>query len=104
MLNFINAVIAWIKRPVVERAVKTFIEATAAQAAVYTTVVPTTPGVKTSASISVGAAVLSVLWNSLQAWATNTKSARLDRIAAAIDAAVDARLAAQKVPGNTPSA
>lgn len=86
------------------RAFKTFVEATAAQAALYTTVVPNTPGVKTGVAVSVGATVLSLVWNGLVAYATKTKSAKLDQLATAIDKAVDARLAAQAVvppgPGN----
>lgn len=91
----VASVTSFFSGPLVERAVKTFIEATAAQAAVYTTVVPNTPGIKTSASISVGATLISLVWNGLTKWALNTKNAKLDALAQAIDRAVDARLAAQ---------
>jgi hypothetical protein len=84
--------------PVIERAFKTFVEVTAGQAAVYTTLVPAAPDLKVSAAVSLGATALSVGWNLLIAWATKTKSARLDRIAAAIDKAVDARLKEQGQP------
>jgi len=77
------------------RAVKTFIEVTAAQAALYTTVIPNTPPVRTSGAISLGATVLAVAWNLALAWATKAKSAKLDALAAAIDKVVDQRLTEQ---------
>ena len=80
---------------VVKRAYKTLVQATAAQAALYTTIVPNPPSVQTSAAVSGGAALLSIVWNGGLTWITNTKSARLDKLAVAIDRAVDARLAAQ---------
>jgi hypothetical protein len=100
--SVISRVQAWATSPVVERAIKTFVEATAAQAALYTTVVPDSPGVKGSATISVGATVLSVVWNLLIAWATKAKSAKLDALAQAIDNAVDARLALRAAEQTTP--
>lgn len=96
--NVITKVQAVAASPVLERAFKTFVEVTAAQAALYTTVVPSTPGVKTAGAVSVGATVLSVGWNMLLAWATKTKSAKLDQLAAAIDQLADARLKEQGQP------
>lgn len=88
-------VTSFIKNPIVERAYKTFIEITAAQAALYGTVVPDSPGVKASAVISTSATVLSVVWNGALLWFTNTRSAKLDRLAQAIDTIVDKRIAEQ---------
>lgn len=84
--------------PVVERAFKTFVEATATQAAIYTTITPNTPGVKIAGAVSLGATALSIVWNGLVLWATKAKSAKLDQLAAAIDKIVDARLAEQHAP------
>jgi hypothetical protein len=80
-----------------QRVVKTIIEVVAAQAALYTTVIPNPPTIAASGALAGGAGVLALVWGLLLAWATNTKSAKLDSLAAAIDKAVDARLAAQKV-------
>jgi hypothetical protein len=66
----LKAIVTFIQKlaadPIVERSFKTFVEATAAQAALYTTVVPSSPGVKGTAAVSVGATVLSVLWNLIE--------------------------------------
>lgn len=80
------------------RAYKTFVEATVAQATLYGTVIPDPPAVKTSATISVSAAVVSVAWNLGIQWFLKTKNARLDKLAAAIDSIVDARLKEQGQP------
>ncbi len=94
----------FLKSPIIERAYKTFVEVTAAQAALYGTVVPNAPGVKTSAAVSTGATALAIAWNLGLAYFTNVKSAKLDKLAEAIDRAVDARLAAQAAPAPVPPA
>jgi len=86
----------------VERAIKTFVEATAAQAALYTTVVPNSPGVKTSAAVSGGATVLSVVWNLLLTWVGKAKAAKLAAFAAAVDQAVSAQLAVREALAQPP--
>lgn len=94
----------FIKNPIVERAYKTFVEITAAQAALYGTVVPDSPGVKASAAISTGATVVSLVWNGALLWFTKTRSAKLDALAAAIDAIVDKRIAEQSATAPTSGA
>ena len=86
---------AFYQNPIFERAYKTLVEVTAAQAALYGSVVPHAPSVQTSATVSGVATFASLLWNLAQKWFVNYRSARLDSLAAAIDAAVAARLAAQ---------
>lgn len=103
---FIDSIVAFTKHPIVERAYKTFVEVSAAQAAAYGTVVPNSPGVRTSAVVSAGATVLSVLWNALLAHASKRQAAKLTALADAIDRAVAVRLAvqaeAQKAAPTTP--
>jgi hypothetical protein len=81
--------------PIIERALKTFVEVTAAQAALYTTVIPNSPSVQGSATISASATVLSIIWNGLVQWSLAVRSKKLDALCRAIDEAVDARLSAQ---------
>lgn len=86
------------------KAYKTFVEVTAAQAALYGTVIPDPPGVKPAATISLVATLLAVLWNAALLWFSKAKSAKLDALAAAIDKIVDERLDQQHVPdAATPS-
>lgn len=100
--NEVLAAKSFFSSDTVSRVIKTLIEVTAAQAALYTTVIPNAPSVKGSAAVSGGAALLSLVWALLVNWATQTKSAKLDTLAAAIDKAVDARIAAQaQVPSVT---
>src|SRR5260221_12570893 len=94
-MGLIDSFLAFTKNPTVERAYKTFIEATAAQTALYTTVVPHPPNVQTSAAVSVGSTVLAILWNSLLTAVSNRQAAKLTALADAIDKAVAQRLALQ---------
>lgn len=99
-MTFIDAIVAFTKNPTVERAYKTFVEASAAQAALYTTVVPNSPGVKTAAAVSAGSTLLSILWNTLLSFVSARQAAKLTALANAIDQAVAVRIAvqAQKTP------
>ena len=100
LLDFLTALPS---NSTVERAVKTFVEATAAQAALYTTVVPTSPGVKGAAAVSGGATLLAILWNLLLTWAASSKANKLAAFAASVDKAVAAQLAIRdSVQANPP--
>lgn len=100
LANVVAAVASFLKSDTVSRAIKTLVEVTAAQAALYTTVIPSAPSVQGTAAVSGSAALLAVVWNLLLTWATKTKSAKLDALAEAIDKVVDARLSEQSVPDN----
>lgn len=98
-MSFLDFITSLPQNATFERALKTFVEATAAQAALYTTIVPNSPGVKTGAAVSVGATVLSIVWNGLLAWAAAAKNAKLLAFTKAVEDAVTARLAVQPVVG-----
>lgn len=89
-----------------QRVLKTIIEVGAAQAALYTTVIPNPPSLPASTALATGAGVLALLWNLALSWATKTKNAKLDTLAAAIDRVVDQRLteqALQRAAAQVPS-
>jgi hypothetical protein len=88
-----------ITHDVAVRAYKTLVQVVAAQAIVYGSLQGSdAPPVQQTAAVSLGATLVAVLWNLALAWFTKTKDARLDKLAAAIDAIVDARLHEQGVP------
>lgn len=93
--NLITSTYTWLQKPLVERTVKTIVEVTAAQAAVYTTLVPNPPPLGASVAISSGAGLVAFGLNLVLAWATKTKSAKLDALAVAIDKVVDERIKEQ---------
>ncbi len=93
---------AFFSNDTLQRVLKTIIEVVAAQAALYTTVVANPPSLPASGAVAGGAGVLALVWNLALAWATKTKSTKLDALAAAIDKAVDARIAALAAAGIPP--
>jgi hypothetical protein len=95
-MSLLDSIVGLASNDTVERAYKTFLEVSAAQAAAYTTIVPNSPGVKTSALVSAGATFLSIVWNALKTWVANSKNAKLAALADAIDKAVAVRLAVQQ--------
>lgn len=89
---------AFLKNDTVQRVYRTVVQAAVAQFALQSAV-STSPTQK--AAVAGGAGVLSFLWNVAANWFTNVKSAKLDRLAQAIDDAVDKRLAAQAAQAHT---
>lgn len=84
-----------ISQDTIKRTLKTV--GAVAAALVASRAVAKPPTTDTSAVIAAGSGVATLALNMAIDWFTNTKNARLDKLAAAIDAAVDARLAKQGV-------
>lgn len=76
-----------VSNPTLDRTFKAVIAVVAAQGALYTTVIPHTPPVSTSAELAGGSGVVVALISLIYTWANASQTKQLNKLQAAIDAA-----------------